>query len=226
MTLEERCARYPQGVDDPNCTLGNWNWLGTDDQGRDVVARLIYGFRISVAVRPDADDHLVGHRRAGRRGAGLFRRLDRPRLPALHRDLDVDAGALSAAHHLVGASRRASWCCSASCCCSPGSRWSAWCAPSSCAAATSNTSRAARALGVSDCEDHVPPPPAQRHGGDADLHAVHPQRLGHHADLARFPRLRPAARLALAGRAAGPGQGQPPGAVARPHRLLRHRRSC
>ena len=25
-----------------------YNWLGTDDQGRDVVARLIYGFRISV----------------------------------------------------------------------------------------------------------------------------------------------------------------------------------
>ena len=24
------------------------HWLGTDDQGRDVVARLIYGFRISV----------------------------------------------------------------------------------------------------------------------------------------------------------------------------------
>ncbi len=31
-----------------DCVLGNWNWLGTDDQGRDVVARLIYGFRISV----------------------------------------------------------------------------------------------------------------------------------------------------------------------------------
>lgn len=30
------------------CALGNWNWLGTDDQGRDVVARIIYGFRISV----------------------------------------------------------------------------------------------------------------------------------------------------------------------------------
>ncbi len=27
---------------------GNRNWLGTDDQGRDVLARLIYGFRISV----------------------------------------------------------------------------------------------------------------------------------------------------------------------------------
>lgn len=31
-----------------DCVVGNWNWLGTDDQGRDVVARLIYGFRISV----------------------------------------------------------------------------------------------------------------------------------------------------------------------------------
>ena len=25
-----------------------WNWLGTDDQGRDVVARVLYGFRLSV----------------------------------------------------------------------------------------------------------------------------------------------------------------------------------
>jgi microcin C transport system permease protein len=48
MTPEERCAHYPAGVEDLNCTPGNFNWLGTDDQGRDVVARLIYGFRISV----------------------------------------------------------------------------------------------------------------------------------------------------------------------------------
>jgi microcin C transport system permease protein len=47
-TKEERCARYPRGVEDPNCVLGNANWLGTDDQARDVAARLIYGFRISV----------------------------------------------------------------------------------------------------------------------------------------------------------------------------------
>ena len=45
---EVRCQRYTQGVDDPNCTVGNWNWLGTDDQARDVLARVIYGFRISV----------------------------------------------------------------------------------------------------------------------------------------------------------------------------------
>ena len=36
----EQIARYQ--------TLGNTNWLGLDNQGRDVVARIIYGFRISV----------------------------------------------------------------------------------------------------------------------------------------------------------------------------------
>ncbi|PPC89659.1 MAG: peptide ABC transporter permease, partial [Methylocystis sp.] len=30
------------------CAALEYNWLGTDDQGRDVVARLLYGFRISV----------------------------------------------------------------------------------------------------------------------------------------------------------------------------------
>jgi microcin C transport system permease protein len=48
MSKEDRCKHYAAGVNDRNCTLGNWNWIGTDDQGRDVVARLIYGFRISV----------------------------------------------------------------------------------------------------------------------------------------------------------------------------------
>ena len=36
----EQLARYNK--------LGNRNWLGLDDQGRDVVARVIYGFRVSV----------------------------------------------------------------------------------------------------------------------------------------------------------------------------------
>jgi len=48
MTWEEACKKYPKGVNDPNCVAGNLNWLGTDDHGRDVLARLIYGFRISV----------------------------------------------------------------------------------------------------------------------------------------------------------------------------------
>jgi microcin C transport system permease protein len=45
---EKRCSQYPQQAADPDCIVGNWNWLGTDDQARDVLARLIYGFRISV----------------------------------------------------------------------------------------------------------------------------------------------------------------------------------
>ncbi|HZY49125.1 MAG TPA: ABC transporter permease [Devosia sp.] len=43
-----RCSGFPLGADDPDCIPGNMHWLGTDDQGRDVVARLLYGFRISV----------------------------------------------------------------------------------------------------------------------------------------------------------------------------------
>ena len=49
LTRDEACAKYPLVAADPNCIFGNLNWLGTDDQGRDVIARLIYGFRISVA---------------------------------------------------------------------------------------------------------------------------------------------------------------------------------
>ena len=53
---------YPQGVDDPNCTIGNWNWLGTDDQaprrGGAAHLRLPHLGR----VRADAGDHLVVHR--------------------------------------------------------------------------------------------------------------------------------------------------------------------
>jgi microcin C transport system permease protein len=48
MAEGERCAGYPQGDTDADCVISNWHWLGTDDQGRDVVARLLYGFRISV----------------------------------------------------------------------------------------------------------------------------------------------------------------------------------
>ena len=48
LPADVRCSRYPLGAADPACNPGNWHWLGTDDQGRDVVSRLIHGFRISV----------------------------------------------------------------------------------------------------------------------------------------------------------------------------------
>jgi microcin C transport system permease protein len=47
MTSAEPCPAPPEQMARYNA-LGNRNWLGTDDQGRDVLARLIYGFRISV----------------------------------------------------------------------------------------------------------------------------------------------------------------------------------
>ncbi|MFO1034036.1 MAG: ABC transporter permease [Hyphomicrobiales bacterium] len=49
MSKDERCAKYPLKAEDPQCRFGNMNWLGTDDQGRDEFARMVYGFRISVA---------------------------------------------------------------------------------------------------------------------------------------------------------------------------------
>ncbi|QQR39764.1 ABC transporter permease [Devosia rhizoryzae] len=48
LTRDVLCQRYPQGSADPECNPGNYHYLGTDDRGRDVLARLIYGFRISV----------------------------------------------------------------------------------------------------------------------------------------------------------------------------------
>jgi microcin C transport system permease protein len=48
MLTEEQCKPVVERKGLKSCSDLEYNWLGTDDQGRDVVARLIYGFRISV----------------------------------------------------------------------------------------------------------------------------------------------------------------------------------
>jgi microcin C transport system permease protein len=48
MLTEEQCKPVVERKGLTGCRDLEFNWLGTDDQGRDVVARLIYGFRISV----------------------------------------------------------------------------------------------------------------------------------------------------------------------------------
>src|ERR671913_2384310 len=48
MLSDEQCRPMAERNGGSTCRDIEWNWLGTDDQGRDVVARLIYGFRISV----------------------------------------------------------------------------------------------------------------------------------------------------------------------------------
>ena len=48
LLTEEQCKAVVEQKGLKGCRDLEYNWLGTDDQGRDVVARLIYGFRISV----------------------------------------------------------------------------------------------------------------------------------------------------------------------------------
>jgi microcin C transport system permease protein len=48
MLTEAQCKDVVQRKGLKGCRDLEYNWLGTDDQGRDVLARLIYGFRISV----------------------------------------------------------------------------------------------------------------------------------------------------------------------------------
>jgi microcin C transport system permease protein len=48
MLTEEECRPVVERKNLTGCRDLEYNWLGTDDQGRDVLARLIYGFRISV----------------------------------------------------------------------------------------------------------------------------------------------------------------------------------
>jgi microcin C transport system permease protein len=48
LLTEEQCREVVEKKHLKSCSDLEYNWLGTDDQGRDVVARMIYGFRISV----------------------------------------------------------------------------------------------------------------------------------------------------------------------------------
>ncbi len=137
---------------------------------------------------------------------GLFRRLGRPPLPALHRNLDRDSIALSLADHFVGAG---------------AGLLRAARHPAAVLLGVAGRPRAreflrgrnfeyiqaARALGVSQpprsCSGICCPTPWSRR---MTFLPVHPVIVGDDADGARLPRLRPAARLALARRIAVAGQ--------------------
>ncbi len=86
-----RCAQYEKGVGRSGLHAGQLELARHRRPGaRRAGARHLRLPHIG-AVRPDADRLLGAHRRVGGRGAGLFRRLDRSALPALHRDLVVDS---------------------------------------------------------------------------------------------------------------------------------------
>src|SRR5262249_27221089 len=48
LLTEQDCKEVVERKQLSGCRDLEYNWLGTDDQGRDVVARMIYGFRVSV----------------------------------------------------------------------------------------------------------------------------------------------------------------------------------
>ena len=48
MLTEAQCKPAAEKIGGKGCADLEYNWVGTDDQGRDIAARLIYGFRISV----------------------------------------------------------------------------------------------------------------------------------------------------------------------------------
>ena len=48
LLTDEQCRAVAERIGGKTCRDIEWNWLGTDDTARDVAARIIYGFRLSV----------------------------------------------------------------------------------------------------------------------------------------------------------------------------------
>ena len=171
-------------------------------------------------VRSHACGRLVGHRRFRWRGAGLLRRLARSHHAAGDRNLVVAAASLHS-HHPVG-DPRAELLRPAD---DPPPVLVGEPRPSGQGRVPPGAQlricqRRARARPLQR-QDHRQARLAERHGGDADLPAVHRQFFDQHSDLARLPRPWHAARLALARRASASGQVEPVGAVDRTLRLRR-----
>jgi microcin C transport system permease protein len=76
------------------------HWLGTDDTARDVLARVIYGFRLSVsfALIVTFLTSVIGI--AAGAAQGYYGGCSGPDLPAHHRDLELHAQPLHHHHHI------------------------------------------------------------------------------------------------------------------------------
>ena len=234
----EACSAYPLKDEDPGCTLGNMNWLGTDDQARDVTARMIYGFRISVlfGLTLTIFSALIGIAAGAVQGYfGGWTDLLMQRfieiwssMPVLYILLIIAAVLVTVMNNfsspsepqpLSNSARRNSARHHAAVFLGVVCRHRAGGIP---AGAQFRICQRGPGAGCRQRHHHVPPHAAQRHGGDADIPALHPVGLDHHADLAGFPRLRPAAGLGLAWRADRPGQTQSAGAMAGADSVFHH----
>ena len=219
MLTEAQCKEVVERKGLKSCRDLEYNWLGTDDQGRDVVARLIYGFRISVlfGLTLTIFSSIIGVAAGGVQGYfGGWIDLGFQRFIEIWNSIP---GIVSAADHIGGAAARILHPARHSPAVLMGvaGRAGARGIP---ARAQFRIYPGRPGAGRIQPGDHVPPSVAQRHGGDHDVPALHRVVLGDDADRARFPRLRIAAGLALARRIAVAGQGQCAGALARLYRVL------
>ena len=222
MLTEAECKSVVERKHLNSCSDLEYNWLGTDDQGRDVLARLIYGFRISVlfGLMLTIVSSVIGVAAGAVQGyfGGwtdlLFQRFIEiwTSVPELYLLLIISSVLVPGFFVLLGILLLFSWV-----------RLVGLVRAEFLRGRNFEYIQAARALGVSNAvimfRHLLPNAMVATH----DVPALHHVVVGDDADRARLPRLRPAARLALARRIAVAGQGQRAGAVARPDRLLRRR---
>ena len=159
-------------------SLGNMNWLGTDDQGRDVIARLIYGFRISVlfGLTLTIASSIIGVIAGAVQGyfGGwidlVFQRLIEvwTSVPTLYLLMILAAFIAPNFWILLAIMLLFSWTSLVGVVRAEFLR-----APQFRICARGTRPRPVQR------QDHVQAHPAQRHGGDPDLHAVHPLGLDH-----------------------------------------------
>ena len=171
-------ARDPPPAERRTCRDLEWNWLGTDDQGRDVVARLIYGFRISIlfGLILAGISSVIGIAAGAVQGyfGGwidlVFQRFIEiwSSIPHLYLLIIVSAIITPSFFVLLGILLLFSWVVAGPC---RARRIPARAQFRIC-------QRGARARPL-ELQDHGQAPAAQRDGGDADLPALHPQRLDH-----------------------------------------------
>jgi hypothetical protein len=193
------------------------HWLGTDDQARDVLARAIYGFRISVlfGFTLTIISAVIGVAAGAAQGYfGGWTDLLAQRfievwsgLPTLYLLIILASVVEPNFWWLLGLLLLFSWIGFVGVV----------------RAELLRVCSGRSGTGGEQHGDHVPPPATQRNGGNHHLYAFHSGRLRYCADLPGFSGNRLTAGVCITGRTAGTGQGQPASPVAWLHRLFRHR---
>ena len=184
-TRAEPCEAPPDQIERYK-SIGNYNWLGTDDQGRDVLARLIYGFRISVlfGLLLTIFSSIIGVTAGAAQGyfGGrvdlVFQRFLEiwSSIPSLFVLIIISSVLVPGFWTLLGVLMLFHWVV-------PGGR-GARRVPARPQFRVHHGGARARAV---QRQDHVQAPAAERDGGDADLPALQAVGLDHGADGAGLP---------------------------------------